>query len=546
MAKRAAIYARVSTTRQAEHDLSIPDQRAQAQRYCADHGFEVVREFIEPGASATTDKRPIFQDMIAFACRSDRPLDAVIVHSLSRFARDAIDAGIYERKLEKNGVKLLSVTQAFADDPNGTMMKQIIAAVDQHQSAENAKHTLRAMMENARNGFWNGSRPPYGYKTYEAERRADKSKRKLAIEDHEAKIVKLAFKLYLHGDGRSGPMGIKAIVNYLNGKGLRHRTGGGFSVQVVQQMLRRTTYMGTHFFNKLDSRTRRLKPRDEWVEMPSPVIIDEEAFIAVQNRLARNHPKTTPPRSVNSPVLLTGLAHCGDCGGPMRLRTGKSGKYRYYTCGKKADLGATACKGRTVPMGLLDDLVAEQLCDKVLEPERLRKVTAALVSRSSSAKERLLQESKRLKGEKRKADEKINRLFEGVEDGYIELTPSFRKRQAKHEQDRDQLIRLIALNERQLDQPIKPIAQSSLDAFSKAMRAQITGGSTPFRKAYLRLFIDRIDVGEDEIRISGSDLALMAAAQQQKNTAEPVVPTFAQEWCGWRESNPHSLARTRF
>ncbi len=172
----------------------------------------------------------------------------------------------------------------------------------------------------------------------------------------------------------------------------------------------------------------------------------------------------------------------------------------------------------------------------MLEPERLKKVTAALVSRSPSAKERLLQDSKRLKGEKRKADDKINRLFEGVEDGHIELTPMFRKRQAKHEQDRDQLIRLIALNERQLDQPIKPIAQSSLDAFSKAMRAQITGGSTAFRKAYLHQFIDRIDVGEDEIRISGSDLALMAAAQQ-KNTAEPVVPTFAQGWCARQDSN---------
>jgi predicted site-specific integrase-resolvase len=33
MQKRAAVYARVSTARQAEHDLSIPDQLAQAKRY---------------------------------------------------------------------------------------------------------------------------------------------------------------------------------------------------------------------------------------------------------------------------------------------------------------------------------------------------------------------------------------------------------------------------------------------------------------------------------------------------------------------------------
>ncbi len=31
---RAALYLRVSTARQAEHDVSIPDQRKQAEAYC--------------------------------------------------------------------------------------------------------------------------------------------------------------------------------------------------------------------------------------------------------------------------------------------------------------------------------------------------------------------------------------------------------------------------------------------------------------------------------------------------------------------------------
>ncbi len=33
-AARAALYLRVSTPRQAEHDLSIPDQRRQMENYC--------------------------------------------------------------------------------------------------------------------------------------------------------------------------------------------------------------------------------------------------------------------------------------------------------------------------------------------------------------------------------------------------------------------------------------------------------------------------------------------------------------------------------
>ena len=39
---RAALYLRVSTTRQAEHDVSIPDQRKQGEAYCATRGYQLV------------------------------------------------------------------------------------------------------------------------------------------------------------------------------------------------------------------------------------------------------------------------------------------------------------------------------------------------------------------------------------------------------------------------------------------------------------------------------------------------------------------------
>jgi site-specific DNA recombinase len=57
---RAALYMRVSTSRQAEHDLSIPDQQSQLRSWCAANGHTVVSEFIEAGASAGNDRRPVF------------------------------------------------------------------------------------------------------------------------------------------------------------------------------------------------------------------------------------------------------------------------------------------------------------------------------------------------------------------------------------------------------------------------------------------------------------------------------------------------------
>jgi site-specific DNA recombinase len=57
---RAALYLRVSTARQAERDISIPDQKHQGKAYCASRGYQLVETYVELGASATNDRRPGF------------------------------------------------------------------------------------------------------------------------------------------------------------------------------------------------------------------------------------------------------------------------------------------------------------------------------------------------------------------------------------------------------------------------------------------------------------------------------------------------------
>ena len=107
---RAALYLRVSTGRQAESDLSIPDQRRQATAYCAGRGWEIAAEYVEPGASATDERRPEFQRMIDAATTKPPPFDVVLVHSFSRFFRDQFQLEFYVRRLARSGVRLASIT----------------------------------------------------------------------------------------------------------------------------------------------------------------------------------------------------------------------------------------------------------------------------------------------------------------------------------------------------------------------------------------------------------------------------------------------------
>jgi len=105
--------------------------------------------------------------MISDACASFAPYGAMIVHSLSRFIRDHVQLAIYDRRLKKHGVNLISITQQTGDDSAGLMARGIFGLFDEYQSKESSKHTLRAMKENAQQGYFNGSRPPYGYRTKE-------------------------------------------------------------------------------------------------------------------------------------------------------------------------------------------------------------------------------------------------------------------------------------------------------------------------------------------------------------------------------------------
>jgi hypothetical protein len=65
------------------------------------------------------------------------------------------------------------------------------------------------LKENARQGFWNGSLPPIGYRVVAAEQRSAKVKKKLEIDPLHAETVRLIYRLALHGDGAKGQMGFQ-------------------------------------------------------------------------------------------------------------------------------------------------------------------------------------------------------------------------------------------------------------------------------------------------------------------------------------------------
>jgi DNA invertase Pin-like site-specific DNA recombinase len=529
-----ALYLRVSTGRQAESDLSIPDQGRQLRAYCEGKNWPVAEEFIEPGNTATDDRRPAFQQMIDAAMAKPPPFQVILVHSFSRFFRDQFLFEFYARKLAKNGVRIVSITQEVGDDPMGVMVRQMMNLFDEYQSKENAKHTLRAMKENARQGFWNGSHPPLGYRVVAAEQRGERIKKKLEIDPIGAETVRTIFRLALHGHDGSGPMGVKSITNYLNDNRVTTRGGGRWGVGTVHHTLTRRTYIGEHVFNSRHWASQEQKDDHERVIMSVPPLVDRETFDAVQRAMSLRNPLAMAPRFVNSPILLGGICFCGLCGKAMTLRTGKGSTYRYYTCCTKARQGATGCEGLSVRMDLLDASVIDHLETRLLNPKRLATMMDNILDRRSEWIERRHRHVADLRKRATEAEQRLQRLYMSIEQGIVDPTDrSLKQRVAELKAHRDAAEGDAQRAASAIDKITPALTPDLLRRFSEATRQMFRDNEGAYRRDLIRAVAQKVElVSPFEARICGSKVELLRtlASNNGVESAALAVPGFVREW----------------
>ena len=119
---RVALYARFSSDNQRSE--SIDAQIRAMTAYCQHHHYLIVSTYIDEAKSATTDRRPQFQQMVDDSRKGI--FDIVLVHKLDRFARNRYDSAVYKRELKKNGVSVYSVLENLDDSPESIMMESVL------------------------------------------------------------------------------------------------------------------------------------------------------------------------------------------------------------------------------------------------------------------------------------------------------------------------------------------------------------------------------------------------------------------------------------
>ncbi len=535
---RAVSYERVSTKDQEENALSLAEQRSAAQRYCDSKGWDLVNFYREKGASATNARRPMLQTMAADAELTPRPFDVVVVLNQSRFFRDSYLSETYYRRLEAAGVEFVSATQNYGTGKEANFTRRLIGLVDELASTTNGEQVQSMMIANAASGWWNGSKPPFGYETCFAVRVGKKDKKRLKIDAAEASIVRRIFQLYLFGEPGCRPAGLKAIASKLNHEGVRIRNKP-FLTSTISDILHRNAYVGTYYYNMKDSRSGKPRDSSEWVAVPVPPLVSQADFDAVQARLAHNHPKVTAPRTVNSPTLLAGIGTCGhdDCGAGLLLMTGKGGMHRYYTCQKKRTQSAKACGAKARRMADVDGAVLDAIERLILAPGRIEPLLAGLLEQSDEAAAERRADLGRLSAEKTRANAALAAIWETIEAGIA--SPKDADVADRMTRTRSTIKRCgdeIRLIEDHVSTPSRRITPEVVAKFSETVRSALRGHDFGLRQDYVRLLIDNVVLSASGLTIRGSKKALEHAVGAQR-ASDGRVLTFAQKWCARLDSN---------
>jgi len=164
--KRAIIYLRVSTTRQARaggeaEGSSISAQREACHRKATDLGAEVVDEYVDAGASARSVDRPALQQLLDRLLEK-HDVDYVIVHKVDRLARDRADDVVIGLAIHKAGAVLVSASEQIDDTPAGTLLHGIMATIAEFYSKNLSHEAKKGLQEKARRGGTPGY-APLGY-----------------------------------------------------------------------------------------------------------------------------------------------------------------------------------------------------------------------------------------------------------------------------------------------------------------------------------------------------------------------------------------------
>lgn len=309
---KAVLYARVSTDKQAEKELSIPAQLDAMREYAKRHDWEVVADFVEPGASARTAQRPHLQRLLSFVREPQSAVDIVLVHKIDRLARNVYDHATIRALLKQLGIRLASVVENVDDTVSGELVENIMASIAQFYSANLGEEVKKGLQQKILRGEW-PHLPPVGYVQVR-----HPSGRGSHVEVHPrlGAFITTAFNLY-----STGHYSLHALAERLALDGFHSKRGTRLSQAQVQRILKNPFYAG------------RLRWKGQDLPAAHSSLTPMSTFLKAQEVMRVRYRHVGTKNSVPG-FPLRGWALCAACRG--RMTGERHERWRYYRCSRQS------------------------------------------------------------------------------------------------------------------------------------------------------------------------------------------------------------------
>ena len=371
---KAAIYCRVSTSRQEEEGTSLDTQLEQCRAYAETNGHEVREDhiFLEQYSGADLILRPMLSHVRELV--ADGIIETVIVYSTDRLSRDQLDLPNLVHELN---ACFVSGQSAKAQTPEDILMLNVHGYTAATERRAIRERTMRGKRQRAKTGAMpNGDGAGlYGYKPkYEFNKAGKPERTGREVIEEEAAIVRRIFEDFDAGVPKN------TIATRLNQEGIPTKKNGQWHPRTLLNVLRQRAYTGdtkwgTKRYEKVkDKKGVSVTNTDpsEWVDLPgyTPAIINESLFESVQKRIANPTRRGRP----YTPYLLAGRVKCGYCetgAVGQEMAPSKSGKrYRYYTCRGTSPTSTrpAICSAHRVREDRLEEMVTEHISTLLADP----------------------------------------------------------------------------------------------------------------------------------------------------------------------------------
>jgi site-specific DNA recombinase len=392
-------------------------------------------------------------------------------------------------------------------DPQGQLFLGIQGLFAEYERAMITERLRRGKLYRIRQGRLVNPVPPYGYRYVPV---SEPDGGRWEIDPVESGVVRQIYEWYTQEHTT-----ISAIAERLDQQGNQALARGRrWTYSTVQSILKQPDYTGQAYYNRTRTchevigrpkkhgrgpkRTpsREIRPREEWIPVTVPALLSRDLWQKAQERLSMGQ-KFAPRNNTRHFYLLRSLLVCDICGRTLVGRTSKGGVAYYCSSRGKNRYPDVPRHSRSISAKIIEPLIWQAVKDLLHNPSLL----ADAWESQNQSPDTSLDEADRLQSRLKTLDRQWVRLLDLFQEEQIEKAELARRKERLDRERQTLTNRLQQLTSQARREQAKDQMLEDFAAFCQQIEASLSNPTPELQQEVIRLLIDHVVVGENEIVI---------------------------------------------